>query len=184
MRKIDDYLMDLLRANNNEWLIRMIRYGNIDIEPSAFIGSRRNVDLLITILNPSVRGQKVAVEIENDHDFDVDAVLRKIKKDQPCPTIAIIPKEHERDAWRFQKSMITVWVWDVKCKWKCGWCNNIFTTDSSKQPDKCQNKNCRKGGKITLEDIEHDDKPFVEANNNPSGTWAEIQSELRRKILF
>ena len=184
MRKIDDYLMDLLRANNSEWLIRMIGYGNIDIEPAACIGSRRNAELLVTILNPCARGQKVAVEIENDRDFDVDAVLRKIKKDQPCPTIAIIPKEHEKDAWRFQKSLIKVWLWDVKSKWKCGWCNSIFTTDSSKKPEKCQTQNCRKGGKITLEDIEHGDKPFIEANNNPAGTWAEIRSELRRGFFI
>lgn len=157
----------------------MIGYGNIDIEPSAFIGTRRNVDLLVAILNPCARGQKVAVEVENDRDFDVDRVLRKIKKDQPCPTIAIIPKDHEKDAWRFQKSFIEVWLWDVKCKWKCGWCNSIFTTNSSRQPDKCQNQKCKKGGKITFEGIEHDDKPFTQASNNPAMTWAEIQEELR-----
>jgi len=87
LRKIDDYLMDFLRDNNWGLLKKMIGFGKIKVEPSAFIGNKRNVDLLVTILNyHGNKTQKVAVEIENDRGFDVDAVLRKIKKDQPCPT--------------------------------------------------------------------------------------------------
>jgi len=183
LRKIDDYLIDLLCADNYEWLKKMISFGKIEVEPSAFIGNKRNADLLVTILNyQGNKIQKVAVEIENDRDFDVDAILRKIKKDQPCPTIAIIPQEHGKDAWRFQKSLIKVWFWKVKCRWKCGLCNNIFTTASSIPPNKC-NK-CKKGGNLDSDGIEYDDKPFIEASNNPSMSWAEIQAKLRPKGFF
>lgn len=179
MRKIDDYLIDLLRANNYDWLKKMIGFGKLKVEPSAFIGSKRNVDLLVMILNyPNKRKQKVAVEVENDREFDADAVLRKIKKDQPCPTIAIIPIENKKDAWRFQENLIKVWLWRVKCKWKCHQCNSVFRTTSSITPNKCEI--CKKGGKFVFEDIEHDGKPFVEADNNPPMNWAEIQAKLSR----
>jgi len=177
LRKIDDYLIDLLRDDNSRWLKRMIKFGKIKVEPIAFIGTRRNVDLLVTILNLPYKGkQKVAVEVENDREFDVDAILRKIKKDQPCPTIAIIPKEHEKDALRFQESLITVWFWTVQCKWECERCNNLFTTTSSLTPSKCPN--CNRGGRFHFRDVEENDIPFVEANNNPSMPWGEIQSQL------
>lgn len=183
MRKIDDYLMDLLRANDYHWLKKMIGFGKLKLEPSAFIGKKRNVDLLVTILNyHGNKTQNVAVEIENDREFDADAVLRKIKKDQPCPTIAIISKEHEKDAWRFQKSLIKVWLWRVRCKWKCHRCDSVFTTTSSIPPNKCES--CKKGGNIVFEGIEHNGKPFLEAENNPSMTFAEIQEELRPRGFF
>ncbi len=172
--------MELLRANNYQWLKSMIRFGKIKVEPRGFIGTRRNVDLLVTILNYPYRGeQNVAVEVENDYDFDVDKMLQQIKKDQPCPTIAIIPKENERDAWQFQDNTIKVWLWNVKRRWKCGYCNSVFSTTSKSPPNRCSNENCNKGGKIVLDDIEYDDKPFVEAENNPSETWGEIQEKLR-----
>ena len=103
MRKIDDYLMNLLRASDWGLLKKMIGFGNIKAISSEFTGNKRNVDLLVTILDYHGAGtQRVAIEVENDREFDVDAVLRKIKKDQQCPTIVIIPEEHEKDAWRFQ----------------------------------------------------------------------------------
>lgn len=177
LRKIDDYLIDLLRANNSHWLKRMIGFGKIKVEPTGFIGTKRNADLLVTILNPPYSGkQKVAVEVENDRKFDVDAILCKIKKDQPCPTIAIIPKEHEKDAWRFQESLITVWFWKVQCKWKCEQCDSVFTTTSSLTPNKCSN--CNRGGRLHFEGVNQNDTPFAEANSNPSMPWGEIQSQL------
>ena len=183
LRKIDDYLMELLRANNYDLLKEMIGFGKIEVEPRGFIGTKRNADFLVTIWNHPYKGaQKVAVEIENDRGFDVDAVLRKIKKDQPCPTIAIIPKENEGDAWQFQENLIKVWLWKVECKWKCRLCKNVFTTTSSIPPNKCPIKSCRKGGNIVFEDVEHNGKPFVEAENNPSEPWGEIQEKLTGSV--
>ncbi len=178
MRKIDDYLIDLLHANDNAWLKRMIKFGKIKIEPSGYIGTKRNADILATILNPPYNGeQKVAVEVENDREFDVDSVLRKIKKDQPCPTIAIIPMENKNDAWRFQENIIVVWLWSVKCKWKCHKCKQIFTTTSSRTPDSCSS--CEQSSKFDWEGIDAGDEPFIEASGNPSLTWREMQESLR-----
>jgi len=64
VRKIDDELMNLLHADNNKWLKRIVKFGNIKIEPSAFIGSKRNADILVTILNYHNKEQKVAIEVE------------------------------------------------------------------------------------------------------------------------
>jgi len=172
--------MELLHANNDDWLIKMIGYGGIKVIPRDFIGTKRNADLLVTILSPPYPiEQKVAIEVENDYDFDVDKILQKIKKDQPCPTLVIIPKENERDAWQFQENHIKVWLWNVKRKWKCGHCNSVFLTTSKSPPDRCPNEKCGKGGKIVLSDYECDDKPFIEPPNNPSERWGELQEKLR-----
>jgi hypothetical protein len=172
--------MELLCENNYHWLKRMIGFGNIRVVPIEFIGIRRNADFLVTILNPPYRGeQKVAVEVENDYDFDVDKMLQQIKKDQPCPTIAIIPKENERDAWLFRENLIKVWLWSVKRRWKCGYCHSFSTTTSKSPPRECPNESCKKKGNFVFEGIEHNNEPFVEADNNPSETWGEIQEKLR-----
>ena len=173
--------MDFLVANDYEWLKTIIGFGKLKVEPSAFIGEKRNVDLLVKILDyHDNKTQKVGVEIENDREFDADAVLRKIKKDQPCPTIAIIPQEHENDAWRFQESLIKVWFWKVRCKWKCRSCNSIFTTSSSITPNKCGSEDCGRGSNFLVFDgVEHNGKPFIEAENNPSMTFEEIQRSIK-----
>lgn len=178
--------MDILRANKYELLKKIVKFGNIKVEPSAFIGDKRNVDLLVTILNyQGNQTQQVAIEVENDRNFDVDAILRKIKKDQPCPTIALIPKENEKDAWRFQDNLIKVWLWRVKCKWKCRSCNTVFATTSTITPKKCEGQNCSKGSNfLDFEGIKHDDKPFVEADSNPSQSFGEIQEKLRPRGFF
>lgn len=182
MKKMHDFLLDLLVANNHEWLTRIIGFGQLDIEPSGYIGTKRNADLLVTILNTPYCGrQKLAIEVESAPDFDVDKILQKIKKDQPCPTVAIIPKACQEDAWRFQKNLIKVWLWDVKFRWKCNLCKNTFTTISSIQPRKCEK--CKKRGDIEFEEFEQGDKPFVERNNNPVMNWGDIQAKLKPKHL-
>lgn len=186
MRIIDDYLSDLLHANDNEWLKKIVRHGKIKIEPSGFIGNRRNADILVTILNyHGNKTQDIAIEIENDRKFDVDEILQKIKKDQPCPSIVIIPKEHKKSAWRFQENLIIVWFWNVKCRWKCEGCNAIFTTTSSITPNKCKGETCNKGSNfLHFDGVEPNNKPFTEADNNPSMTFAEIQDKLRPRGFF
>lgn len=178
MTKIDDEIMNALHYDDNAWLKKIVKFGKLRIEPSGFIGKRRNADLLITILNyHGNQTQQVAIEVENDRKFDVDAILIKIKKDQPCPTIVVIPKEHEKDAWRFQDNLITVWLWRAECKWKCQLCEKMFTTDSSKTPRTC--KKCKK--RTNLFDFEGADSKkieFEEVNENPSMTYAEIQKKL------
>lgn len=85
--------------NNNAWIKQIVKFGRIEIEPEADIGSKRTRDLLITILNYLRKGkQKVVIEVENDRKFDAAEILRKIKRDKRYPTIVIIPREFERNA--------------------------------------------------------------------------------------
>ncbi len=115
MGNIDDDLINALRYNDYTWVKKMVRKGNIHVLPEEEIGSKRCCDLLVDVLNYDARGtQKVLIEVENDREFDASSILRKIKKDQPYPTIVVIPHSKAQDAWRFQESMIKVWYWKAK----------------------------------------------------------------------
>ena len=57
-----------------------------------------------------------------------------------------------------------------------------FLITSKHPPTKCLNKTCNKAGKIVLDDIEYDDKPFVEAENKPPEPWGEIQKKVRPPV--
>jgi predicted nucleic acid-binding Zn-ribbon protein len=105
--------------------------------------------------------------------------LRKIKKDQPYPTIVIIPYGKAKDAWRFQESMINVWYWKAKVGWKCKRCDASFTTASSLMPSKCEK--CSMNTQFEYEGVEPNDVEFIEDSNNPAMTFGEMQDELRRR---
>lgn len=157
------------------------------MEPEAKIGDERWCDLLVTIRKYYGQAdQKVAIEVENDRDFDSEEVLRKIKKDQPYPTIVVIPHNEHKYADLFQQSMIRVWYWKAKIKWKCDLCEDVFTTKSSITPRYCQNSDCKtKKGKRTgsnflvYKGADPEDVEFVKAKNNPAMPFGEIQEKLR-----
>jgi hypothetical protein len=140
------------------------------------------VDLLVTILNYPNGKQKVTIEVENDRELDVDAIMQKIKKDYTYPTIVIIPKENEKDAWLFQKNLVMVWFWDFRFKWECRHCKEVFTTTSSRQPDKCAL--CGKAGMFVNTDVSPSDNPFLKADDNPHPTFREIQAKLHKGFFI
>lgn len=170
----------------------MVDYGKgrIKVEPEAKIGDRRWCDLLVTILK--YRGntdQRVAIEVENDREFDAEGLLRQIKKDQPYPVIVVIPHDEWKYAYLFQKSMIRVWYWKAKIKWKCDSCNSVFPTTSSITPKFCLNTDCKtpKGKRtgsnfLVYEGADPEDIEFEKADNNPTMTFGEIQKKLRGTI--
>lgn len=175
---IDDDLINALRYGDYAWIKKIIGKGRISVLPEEEIGNKRCCDLLVNILNYDLKGiQKVSIEVENDREFDASAILRKIKKDQPYPTIVIIPHSKTKDAWRFQESMIKVWYWKAKIGWKCKKCNASFTSISSIMPkcEKCRNAQCE------YERAKPEDVDFMEDNNNPTMTFGEIQNELDRR---
>lgn len=187
LSKIDDDLINILRQyNDGYWIKKMVYHGKFEVEPEANIGDKRWCDLLVTILGyQENKVQKVAIEVENDREFDASEILRKIKKDQPYPTIVIIPYKKEKDAWRFQESMIRVWFWKAKIKWKCQSCQSVFQTTSSITPIKCEK--CSKGSNfLTYEGVDPEDVEFIEAQGNTTLTFSEIQERLkpRAKIEF
>lgn len=180
MANIDDDLINVLHQNNNFWIKKIVKFGKIEIEPEANIGSKRTGDILVTILNYPRKGkQKVVIEVENDREFDAAEILRKIKRDRRYPTIVIISREFERDAWRLQISGFYVWYWTATCKWLCQECNEITTSTSSRTPIRCAH--CKKGGNFlhwagVKSDIQH--TYFKEAENNPSLTYEEFENRF------
>lgn len=181
---IDNDLISTLRHDNYAWVKTIVGFARIDVKPEEEIGNRRCCDLLVRISNYDDKGraQEVAVEVENDREFDAQSILRKIKKDQPCPTVVIIPYDQSKNAWLFRESMIKVWYWKAKIGWKCRKCNDSFTTDSSIMPSKCEK--CQERGQFDYEGAKPEDVGFKEDNNNPTLTFGEIQDRLGRGFLF
>jgi len=68
--------------------------------------------------------QYIALEIENDIQWDFKKSLRQLKKIQ-CrfpDTRVLIPKEYERFAPFYVNEGIRVYIWDAKRIWKCMKC--------------------------------------------------------------
>lgn len=182
MGNIDDNLINALAFNDYEWIKKIVGFSRIKVEAEAYIGNKRCCDLLVTIVNYDGRNtQDVAIEVENDREFDASRILRKIKKDQPNPTVVIIPVGYENDAWRFQESLIKVWYWKARVKWKCQKCGNIFTTTSSVTPIKCKTERCQgRSNQLDYQRVSPEDVKFVEAENNPTESFGEIQRKVGR----
>ena len=178
LSKIHTELNNVLHKNHYAWIKTIVKYGNIKVEPEEDISRNRTVDFLITILDYHGEGeQKVAIEVEGDRKFDAEALLRRLKRYRRYPTIVIIPKENEPDAWRFQESDMFAWCWTATCRWRCRKCSEITTSSSSITPPKCKNVECNAGSNSLrwLSPMENVD--FKQAKNNPSLTYQEIESK-------
>ena len=145
----------------------MVKAPNLDWETEFDIGTNRTADIMVFLLYKYHSRKQVVVEVENDRKFEVETVLRKIKRQHDYPTIAIIPKEFERHSYQFQKSGIPVWYWTATCKWKCRACDNITTSSSSLTPPRCIH--CNKQG--FLKWIEPENIEFTPAEKNPELKW-------------
>lgn len=141
----------------------------IDYDTEVDIGEKRTADILVIVQSGSGK-LKVVIEVENDRKFDVAETLRKLKRDRLYPTIAIIPKALEKDAYRFQKSGFYVWFWTATCKWLCQNCKEMTTSTSSITPNRCAH--CNKGQNL-LRWVDPEDIDFEEAKNNPTRTYEE-----------
>lgn len=144
-------------------ITKIVHSNRLDWEPEADIGRNRTTDILITINSKNYSPSEVAIEIENDREFDVEATLRKIKRQTRYPNVVIIPKEYQRFSYLFQKSGIPVWYWTATCRWICRHCKGITTSSSSLMPSRCQN--CEKQGFLSWSEPEN--IKFEEADKNP-----------------
>ena len=149
----------------------IVRVKIADYDTEVDFGKRRTADILLTVQSGSDK-LRLVIEVENDRKFDAGEILRKLKKDCRYPTIVIIPKEFERDAFRFQKSGFYVWYWSATCRWLCQKCNEITTSTSSKTPYKCVTNEC-KGHENSLSWADLENIKFEEAKNNPTTTYEE-----------
>ena len=149
----------------------VVRLKILDYDTEVKIGEKRIADILVIVRSGS-KQIKVVIEVENDRKPDVGEILRKLKRDRRYPTIVVIPKKLEEDAYRFQKSGFYVWYWTATCKWLCrdDTCNKITTSTSSLTPFRCAH--CGKGGNF-LEWAGIESVEFKEAKNNPTKTYEE-----------
>ena len=96
----------------------------------------------ITVTLPKEGGKQIAIEVENDIQWDFGASLRQVKKyQQKFDTRIIIPEEYKRFAPLYKNEGFRVYLWKAKRKWKCQRCKTI-TLNESRVPPKCSSKKC------------------------------------------
>jgi hypothetical protein len=93
--------------------------------------------------DPNQTGRRIAIELENDIQWDFGKSLRQVKNyQQDFDTRIIIPYEYERFAPLYKNEGIRVWLWQARRKWKCLRCGTINVSDS-RVPPQCKNIKCR-----------------------------------------
>jgi hypothetical protein len=103
----------------------------------------------ITIFPKS--GHKIAIELENDLQWDFMASIRKIKDyKQVFETRVIIPKMYEKFAPFYQNEGFRVYLWTAIRRWKCEKCETINEKEGPFEP-KC--RKCKKRTRHTLVNI-------------------------------
>jgi len=98
----------------------------------------------IMVIFPSEKFRHVAIEVENDVQWDFGKSLEQVKKYKEQlfeDTRVIIPKEYMRFAPLYKHEGFRVYLWKAKRKWKCLRCGTI-TPNESRVPPKCRNKEC------------------------------------------
>lgn len=171
MATIDDELVKaLIRPSQNGKIVsdspirQLVKAEILDYDTEVDFGKNRTADILL-IIKKDFKQYRVVVELENDRQFDVGEILRKVKRDRLYPTIIVIPKKFEQHSYRFQKSGIPVWYWSGTCTWRCRLCNRITSSESSTTPSKCAN--CNKQGNYALVWQGTEKVKFEESKENP-----------------
>ena len=97
----------------------------------------------ITVAVPPKYGKQIAIELENDIDWDFQKSLRKVKKYQVRfeDTRVIIPSDYEKFAPLYRNKGFRVYLWSAKRKWQCLRCETVTLKEGPIQP-KCRNKKC------------------------------------------
>jgi len=97
----------------------------------------------ITVTTQETQPRQIAIELENDIQWDFQASLRQVKKyQQEFDTRVIIPYEYERFAPLYKNEGFRVWLWQAKRKWKCLRCGTI-NVNESRVPPKCGGKDSK-----------------------------------------
>ncbi|GAH88678.1 unnamed protein product [marine sediment metagenome] len=97
----------------------------------------------ITVTLPKEGGKPIAIEVENDIQWDFGASLRQVKKyQQKFDTRIIIPEVYKRFAPLYKNEGFRVYLWKAKRKWQCKKCGKITPNESRVSP-KCTTENCK-----------------------------------------
>ena len=117
-------------------------------------------DILVTTQGTQPR--QIAIELENDIQWDFGKSLRQVKKyQQKFDTRVIIPYEYERFAPLYKNEGVRVWLWQAKRKWKCLRCETI-NANKSRVPPKCKNEKCRNKSRDEFDLVGLEDTDFNE----------------------
>lgn len=98
-------------------------------------------DIIITRL---LENSQVAIELENDIQWDFANSLRQIKKynEKFEDVRVIIPEDYRRFAPLYKNEGFRVYLWKAKRKWQCLRCGTITEKEGKIQP-KCKNVKCK-----------------------------------------
>jgi len=118
-------------------------------------------DIMVTI---PIEQKQIAIELENDINWDFGESLRQVKKyQQKFSTRVIIPEKYKRFAPLYKNEGIRVWLWKAKRKWQCLRCETINVNESpipskcrgkDSEGKKCSNKNRNEFDLVGLEDTD------------------------------
>lgn len=82
-------------------------------------------DIIITI--PKESDKQIAIELENDIQWDFGESLRQVKKyrDRFPDTRIIIPEEYQRFAPLYKNEGFRVYLWNATRVWQCMVCGDL-----------------------------------------------------------
>lgn len=97
---------------------------------------RMTPDITITLKQENIT---MAIELENDINWDFQDSLRQLKKYKKKFSDAriIIPREYKRFAPLYYHEGFPVYLWNAKRKWECLRCHHV-NVNESRIPPKCE----------------------------------------------
>ena len=112
-------------------------------------------DIVVKVLEEKYP-RPIAIELENDLNWDFGASLRQIKKykNEFDDTRVIIPEEYKRFAPLYKNEDFRVYLWTATRVWQCMICENL-TEKEGPIPPKC--KECNKRTEHRLVGLEDTD---------------------------
>ncbi len=154
----DELLIELIKPNrkgrvgNGALIIKIVGTKNIEYQLEHPLDYQTRDDAYnrrwsvmtpdITVTPPQKGEKQIAIEVENDIQWDFGASLRQVKKyQQKFDTRIIIPEEYKRFAPLYKNEGFRVYLWKAKRKWQCQKCETI-TLNESRVPPKCSNEEC------------------------------------------
>lgn len=166
----DELLVELFKPDihrkvgKNALIVKVVKTLKIDYkleEPTSYWERHRGKDLMeikrevvkirpditITLLNE--KGKQIAIELENDIQWDFQESLQQVKKYKGKfpDTRVIIPEEYKRFAPFYKHEDFRVYLWKATRMWQCMRCKTITEKEGPFQP-KC--KKCKKYTKHRL----------------------------------
>ena len=94
------------------------------------------------VVNKQEEKERIAIEVENDVQWDFQASLRQVKKYRAVfsDIRLIIPENYVRFAPLYKKEGFRVWLWSARRRWRCEKCETVTETKGRVAPPyECKN---------------------------------------------